>query len=190
MVFSVLIRTTISRVLVVISSTEFYSVPAADIFPPDRAYTGLPQRIWVARGSEVWRCQQAPLNVQRAEHVNIANLPSLIDTHLSTQHPALADLLETSAPPLPRPLTTNERCFLKNYSRYYLTPAKLFAPLSEVLAPGGEPISLRPLFYEWAVPCLETRPPEDTYLTRFNTKNIHTLAGFIKEFGKTLGYFE
>jgi hypothetical protein len=123
-------------------------------------------------------------SVEGWEHVKAADLPTLIDAHLSTGYPELADFFAPYTPAVPRPLTNNEKCFLQNYSRYRLKPADLFGPLSGAFPHSGEDVRLRPLYYEWAAPCLEQRPDEDVYLKRFNSKPISTLADFIKEFGK------
>ena len=52
-----------NNLLVVVSSTEFYSVPKTEILLQELVKTELPQRIWVTRGATVWHCQRGPIGV-------------------------------------------------------------------------------------------------------------------------------
>ena len=65
-----------------------------------------------------------------------------------------------------------------------MTPNDLNRPLSDVFGKSMNKIRLRPLYIEWASPCLEARPDFESYLKKFKKKGISTLAQFIEVFGK------
>jgi hypothetical protein len=72
-----------NNTLIIVNSTELYSVPTATLLPVERVYTGLPQRVWVPKNTQVWRCELTNLDLQTQEHVKAADLPNLLDKHLS-----------------------------------------------------------------------------------------------------------
>jgi hypothetical protein len=83
--------------IIVVSSTEFYSVPTADILEREGAPTGHPQRVWVKKGAEVWHFQKTALDIQGEAPLTKAELPGLF-SDLVANHPAFSQLSARVSP--------------------------------------------------------------------------------------------
>jgi hypothetical protein len=186
------------NILIIVSSTEFYSVPTANILPQEIAFTEFPQRIWVNKAARVWHCQQIiGAGMQRAEYVKMEDLPTLIDTHLSTREPASEDFPASTdlmglrggaggavaAPSAPIKLSRNEEAFMKSYAAYGLTPSSFTGPLNKIFGYGMQD-TRHELWVEWGVGLRKRPYPENVYRKEFDRAGIVTLRDFVRVFGK------
>ena len=174
--------------IIVVSETEIYSVPQ-DKIDPEGAEDGRPHRVWIEKGTKVWRSQEITLELAGEATVTHKELPSAIDQHLSSRFDlstlTQARALVTAA--AARQPNGTEQCLLSfpNYARYRLKPADLDQPLRTVFGGFDNPL-ISPLWVDWAAPCLESRPDLGDYLTTVYNPDlpVNTLRDFVKVFGR------
>jgi hypothetical protein len=70
--------------IIVVSEAEFYSVPETKI-DPEGAEDGRPHRVWIEKGTKVWRSQETTLELEGEATVKHKELPNAIDQHFSTR---------------------------------------------------------------------------------------------------------
>jgi len=145
------------RVLIAVSSTEYFSVLEDDIVeestPKDK-----PHRVWVKKGALVWRSKLAPLEKHRASARPAAPF-------------AAFDELSGFAPAAQALASGGGVAACLSSKGYDLT-----SPLSDIFGPLGDDLLASAIYGSPAQPCLGTK----TRIEKALEKNPKNLAELIK----------
>jgi hypothetical protein len=160
--------------IVVVSSTEIYSVRADDIIDDEDADRGF-HRVWVRKGARVWHCQETTLKSKDVPRPGAADLEGVDDEGVSSR------MLAFRAAPVIVP-SEKERRVLEYYGREKY-PEQLSWQLKQVFLTADNPL-LSPLYKDWEELGLRVPKPKsaEAYLKTYTPK-IHNLREFVATFG-------